>query len=68
MSPDPYTVGAGIVVAILAMLAYDIYLSQDGVEDNTYSQVLRGWFIRMSWLYYSVAFILGVLMAHWGPV
>lgn len=68
MNPDPYTVGAGIVVALTAILLYDIYLDQDEIEGNTYSQVLRGWFKRMSWLYYSVAFIFGVLMAHWGPV
>ena len=66
VNPDPYTVKAGIVVFILAVLAYDIYLDQDEIEGNTYSQIIRGWFARMGWLYYSVAFILGVFMAHWG--
>lgn len=67
MNPEPYTVGAGIVVVLLVLLAYDIYLDQDNVLGNTYSEVLRGWFKRMSWLYYSTAFIAGVLMAHWAP-
>ena len=66
MNPDPYTVGFGIVVVVIVILLYDICLYRDEVEGNTYSQILRGWFKRMSWFYYSVAFILGVLMAHWG--
>lgn len=68
MSPDPYTIKAGIVVAAIAAILYDIYLDQDEVSGNTYSQVLRGWFKKRLWLYYGAAFGLGILMAHWGPV
>ena len=66
MSPDPYTVGAGMVVVLVAAILYDIYLEQDDVKKNTYSEVLRRWFATRVWLYYLVSFAMGVLMAHWG--
>lgn len=55
-----------MTVAVIAILLYDIYLENDDVAKNTYSEVLRKWFARRAWLYYLVSFIMGVLMAHWG--
>lgn len=66
MNPSAYTVGAAMVVALVAALLYDIYLEQDDVAKNTYSEVLRKWFTTRAWLYYFASFTMGVLMAHWG--
>lgn len=66
MNPSAYTVGAAMVVALVTALLYDVYLEQDDVARNTYSEVLRKWFKTRSWLYYFVSFAMGVLMAHWG--
>jgi len=66
MNPSAYTVGAAMVVALVTALLYDVYLEQDDVARNTYSEVLRKWFKTRAWLYYLVAFSMGVLMAHWG--
>lgn len=66
MSPDPYTIGAGMVVVLIAATFYDIYLEQDDVDKNTYSEVLRKWYAKKSWLYYLTGFVFGVLLSHWG--
>ena len=66
MTPDPHSIKTGIILAVLAVILYDIYLAQDDVLGNTYSEVLRGWFKSFVWLYYLTAFVIGTLMAHWG--
>jgi hypothetical protein len=66
MNPESYTVGVGIVVFVVAILLYDIYLEQDDVKRNTYSEVLRKWYDGRAWLYYLTAMVLGIVMAHWG--
>lgn len=66
MNPSAYTVGAAMVVVLIVAILYDIYLEQDDVAKNTYSEVLRKWFKSMGWLYYTTSFIFGVLMSHWG--
>ena len=63
---SPYAIKSFIVVVVMALIGLDVYLATDGKTGNTYSEIIRTWFARWEWLYYSVAFALGVLMSHWG--
>lgn len=66
MSPDVVTVRVAIVVVMLVVTLYDVHLAKDRVEGNTYSEIIREWFLQFRWLAILAAFALGVLMAHWG--
>ena len=61
-----YVVSAGIIFCIAAVLSLDAYLYWDKIKGNTYSEIIRGWFRDMPVLFYMVAFVMGLLMAHWG--
>lgn len=63
---SPYSIKAGIVVVVITVILLDIYLAVDNRKGNTYSEIFRGWFKRMRWLYYTAAFWSGVLLSHWG--
>ena len=63
---SPFAAKVFVIAAFVVLVGIDIALAVDGRKGNTYSEVLRGWFKRWTWLYYSVAFALGVLMSHWG--
>ena len=65
---SPYAIKAFVILTLVIIIAFDVYLFQDSVPDNTISKVLRAWFKKMTWLYYSVSFGLGVLMSHWGAL
>lgn len=57
----------GIVVVAAAVIVLDLYLVFDRHKGNTYSEILRSWFLPRAWLYYLTAFMIGVLLGHWGP-
>ena len=63
----PFQTKAFIVVITVALILVDLYLATDDKKGNTYSEVLRGWFKSMTWLFLLVSFALGVLMGHWAP-
>jgi len=63
---SPYAIKAGIIVTLIVVIGLDVYLATDNRTGNTYSEVIRGWFKKMTWLPILVSFALGVLMAHWG--
>lgn len=63
----PSTVAIAMLVVIVIVLGIDIWLAADDIAGNTYSEILRAWFSRMTWIYYLVAFVVGVLLSHWGP-
>lgn len=60
------TIAVMAVVAPL-LLGIDLYLAADKLPGNTYSEILRGWFSSLRWLYYVTGFLALFVVGHWLP-